>query len=119
MDDGLVERVVDHLFHVALRPAMYAGRCSVDAIRTYLHGVQAGLRCAGREYDRSDYDAAAKSRGWDSPGPMGIEHQCIAKGLSEVETIREQIAVEADAYRRALARSSESDRPVETPEPGA
>jgi len=86
------------------RPAMYVGRVSFDAVRAYLSGLSSGLKWAGIEYTWEEYLAAAESRGWNPRGSIGIERAFVEHELSDEKMVQELVAVEMDAYRRALAR---------------
>lgn len=89
---------------LAKRPQMFAHPVTFGTIQAYLCGLAAGLRFAGVEWSWDDYHAAAEERGWDPRGNIGILRDFTRKGLSDEEMVRELIAVEADAYLRALAR---------------
>jgi hypothetical protein len=95
---------MDLLDSLAKRPAMYVGMVSFVTVRSFLHGLQSGCHLAGIEYSREDYFAAAQVRGWDPRSAIGIEYDFRRKGISDEMMIQEIIAVEIDAYRRALAR---------------
>lgn len=88
------------------RPQMFVFPVSFVTVEGYLHGLAAGLRFAGIAWTWDDYRAAAEARGWDPRGSIGIVTDFENKGLSDAEMVRELIAVEADAYARALARSN-------------
>jgi hypothetical protein len=120
VDDGLAERLFKHLDEVALRPAMYVGRCTPEAITNYLFGLRSGLHVAQVKWTWKTHDrvAAEQARGWTPLQPMGIAPECKSRGFSEKETVQELIAVEAEAYRRALARIG-AERRGTSPEAGA
>jgi len=99
-----MENLTELFDSLAKRPQMYVSRVSFDTIRAFLGGLAVGLRCAGFEWMLDDHHAAATTRGWDARGNIGIEREFIGQGLSDAEMVREFIAVEADAYRRAIAR---------------
>jgi hypothetical protein len=83
---------------------MYVHPVSFATVKSYLSGLQEGCVLAGIEYTWDDYFAAAQNRGWDPRGNIGIVRDFRRKGLSDEEMARELIAVEANAYRRALER---------------
>src|SRR5262245_28196809 len=92
----------------AKRPQLYVGTVSFATVRAYLSGLEAGCSYAGVHYSREDYLAAAEARGWDPRGNIGILRDFSCKGLSDDAMARELIAVEMDAYRRALASRENS-----------
>jgi hypothetical protein len=83
---------------------MFVHPVSFATVHAYLKGLTAGLRFAGIGYTWEDYHAASAARGWDARGNIGIVRDFATKGLSDEEMVVELIAVEADAYSRALAR---------------
>ncbi len=90
---------------LAKRPQMYVHPVSFATIQSYLRGLSAGCKLAGIEYSWEEYHAAAEARGWDPQGSIGIVRDFTRKALSDEDMVRELIAVEADAYSRALARA--------------
>ena len=104
MDRNELFRLLDSL---AKRPEMYVHPVSFYSIRTYLHGLAAGLKFAGIEYSWEDYHSAATVRGFDPRGSTGIKRDFDAKGLSDEAMILEYIAIEVGAYRRAVETSTE------------
>jgi hypothetical protein len=81
---------------------MHVGHATFPAVRSYLYGFHAGCTLAGIGYEWEHYFAAAQERGWDPQGNIGIERDFIRKGLSDEEMVREYVAVEIAAYRRAF-----------------
>jgi hypothetical protein len=94
--------------HLAKHPQMFVSPVTISTVRSYLAGLAVGLRFAGIEWSWDDYHAAAKARGWDPTGNTGILRDFTCKGLSDAEMVLEFIAVEADAYARALARAQKA-----------
>jgi hypothetical protein len=92
---------------LAKHTQMYVHPVSFATVQSYLHGLSAGLQLAGVEYTWEEYRAAAEARGWDPRGNIGIVRDFTNKGLSDAEMVQELIAVEADAYTRALGRANE------------
>lgn len=96
--------VLSTLESLAKRPEMYVHPVSFDSIRCYLHGLATGLKFAGIEYSREQYELAANARGFDPKGSIGILRDFRNKGLTDEEMNDALIAVEADAYRRTLGK---------------
>lgn len=96
--------LLNSLENMASRPGMYVQPVSFLTFRSYFHGLAAGLALAGIEYTWDEYFAAAQLRGWDPRGSIGIERDFSEKKLSDEEMVMELIAIETDAYRRALGR---------------
>jgi hypothetical protein len=90
---------------------MFVHTVTFATVRSYLAGLAAGLRLAGVEWSWDDYHAAAQARGWDPTGNIGILRDFTRHGLSDEEMVRELIAVESDAYLRALARQQRHAEP--------
>lgn len=88
----------------AKRPGMFVDPVCFATVNGYLRGLSAGLGIAGIEYTWEEYHAAAQARGWDPRGNIGIVRDFTSKGLSDEEMVGELIAVEVDAYSRALTR---------------
>src|SRR5262249_50632281 len=97
-----MKRVLDFLSEVAKRPQTFVGDCSFRMMKAYLCGLQQGCRLAGIEYSWDHYLAAAESRGWNARTCLGIEFDLIRKGMSDEEMAHELLAVEIEAYRRAM-----------------
>lgn len=91
---------------LAKRPQMFVQPVSFATVQGYLHGLATGLRFAGISWIWDDYRAAAEARGWDARGHVGIVRDFTNKGLSDADMVRELIAVETDAYRRAMERAN-------------
>ena len=102
--------VLDLLSEVAKRPQMWMGDCSFRTMKTYLCGLLQGCTFAGIEYSWDHYLAAAESRGWNARTALGIEYDLIRKGLSDEEMARELLAVEIEAYRRAMEDRAERSK---------
>ncbi len=97
---------------LAKRPQMHVAHpVSFATVKSYMLGLAEGLRRAGVEYSWDDYLAAAEARGWDPRGDIGIERDFTRRGLSDAEMARELIAVESDAYARALALANKQAEP--------
>jgi hypothetical protein len=95
---------------LVIRPWMFVAHpLSFVTVKSYFKGLAAGLQFAGIEYTWEEYHAAAESCGWDPRGNIGIERDFNRKGLSDEEMVREFIAVEVDAYTRALGRDKKQD----------
>ena len=89
---------------LAKRPQMFVHPVCYSTVHSYLSGLAGGLRLAGFAWTWDDYHAAANARGWDPRGNIGILRDFTQKNLSDSEMVRELIAVETDAYARAMAR---------------
>ena len=96
--------LMDILDSLAQRPQMFVGQASCSMVQSYLNGLSAGLRFAGTSYTQEEYRVAAQSRGWRIVSGLGIRGDFDEHGLSDTEMVRELVAVEIDAYRRAAAR---------------
>ncbi len=101
-----MENLSELLDCLAKRPQMLVRPVTFATVRGFLAGFAMGLRFTGIEWSWDDYHASAEARGWDPRGNIGIERDFTRKGLSDAEMVRELIAVEADAYMRALARAN-------------
>jgi hypothetical protein len=86
---------------------MWVGTVTFIPVLNYLRGLRDGWSFSGIDYSWEHYLAAAESRGWDPRGNIGIERDFIREGLSDEEMARELIAVEIEAYRRAMADENE------------
>jgi hypothetical protein len=104
MDRNELFRLFDSL---AKRPDMWVHPVSFYSIRTYLHGLAAGLKFFGVEYSWEHYHAAALARGFDPRGAIAIKRDFDAKGLTDEAMIEVYIAIEADAYRIAFEASGQ------------
>jgi hypothetical protein len=102
--------LLDFLEEFAKRPQMWVGTVTFIPVLNYLRGLRDGCEFAGIEYSWEHYLAAAESRGWDPRGNIGIERDFIRKGLSDEEMARELIAVEIEAYRRAMEDSNDRSK---------
>jgi len=98
----MAHALLDMLESVAIRPQMYVAPVTFATVQGYLTGLQMGLRFAGIEYSGDDYAAAARARGWDPRGALGVLRDFEERGIPEEVRIRELVAIEAAAYRRAL-----------------
>ncbi len=105
------DKLTELLDSLALRPAMYAGGASFDTVRTFLSGLSVGLEWTGIRWTWDEYFAAAQARGWDPRGSTGIERDFREHGLSDEEMIMELVAVEKDAYARALQQLGKAQEP--------
>lgn len=90
---------------LAKRPQLYIYPVDYSTMKGFLTGLAIGLRFAGNEWTWNDYLAAAEARGWDPRGDIGVLRDFVLKDLSDEEIVREVVAIEADAYARALART--------------
>jgi hypothetical protein len=90
---------------LAKRTHLFVDPVTFATVQGYFRGLSAGLRFAGVEYTWDEYHGAAEARGWDPRGNIGIVRDFTRRGLSDAEMVRELIAVETDAYMRALART--------------
>ena len=102
-----MKTLLDLLESVAKRPGMYLGPLTYLNAHAFLLGFQLGARLAGLDYSGEQYQAAARERGWDPSGNIGILRDFQRKGLSEEEMARELFAVELAAYRRAATEAKE------------
>jgi len=107
-----MKRMLDFLTVVAKRPGMYLGPLTYMSVWTFLFGLKTGYGLSGiEEYSSEHYLAAAESRGWNPRGNIGILRDFTRKGLSEEEMAHELIAVEIEAYQRAMQdREARSQR---------
>ena len=96
-----------HLESLAKRPQVYVSHpVCYTSVKSYLNGLAGGLAYANIAYTWDDYFAAAEARGWDPRGNIGIIRDFTKKGLTDELMVQELIAVETDAYARALARAN-------------
>ncbi len=112
-----MENLPELLDCLAKRPQMFVHPVMYSTVQAYFRGLAAGLRHAGIERTWDDYDAAANARGWDPRGNIGIVRDFTDKGLTDAEMVRELIAVETDAYARALARIGKQAEPSTAADP--
>jgi hypothetical protein len=103
-DFPVTNRLPELLDGLAKCPHLFVHPVTFATVKSYLYGLAHGLRLAGIEITWDDYLAAAEARGWDPRGNIGIERDFTRNGLSDEEMVRELIAVESNAYARALAR---------------
>ncbi len=96
--------LMDLLDCLAKRPQIYLPSMSYERVRIFLFGLRIGCGIAGLMYTSEDYCAAARARGWDPRSNTGIDRDFTRKGISDEMMAQEFLAVEIDAYRRALAR---------------
>jgi hypothetical protein len=95
-----------HLDSLAKRPEMFVHPVSFFTIRSYLHGLEAGLKFFGIQYTWEHYESAANAHGFDPRGSIGILQDFREEGLSDQQMVDALIAIEADSYRKALSESS-------------
>lgn len=106
-----MKTLLDLLETVAKRPGMYLGPLTYESAHAFLLGFQLGARLAGLDYSGEQYVAAARERGWDPSGNIGILRDFRRKGLSDEQMARELIAVALAAYRQAAAETKERPQP--------
>lgn len=112
----LTEQSLEVIFeHLAKRPHMLTGYGSFQCVWAYLKGLRHGLQFMGVDYTLRDYGTAAKSRGWDHRGASGIRRDFELHSLSDDEKASELVAVERDAYVRALKRLGKTLAEVKVP----
>ncbi len=95
-----------HLESLAKRTDMYVHPVSYFTVRSYLHGLEVGLKFSGIQYTSEQYELAANAHGFDTRGSIGILQDFRAKGLSDQQMVDALIAIERDSYRTALSESS-------------
>ena len=102
-----INRVIEYLEYVLLRPGMYFGtRLDVDSLTIFLTGFYSSFSVAGLglfETPRDEtYKAVVEERGWEMSAVRGIWHSMQAKGLSEEDVFREVLTVEIEAWKKRL-----------------
>ena len=99
MEKEQINKYIEFIEPMLIRPLMYFGKYDTDVVTVYFHGMYDSLKITNQSFPNSEiHQQAAKNLGWNY-NALGIVPHMNEKNLTNEEMVKELVSLEIEAWK--------------------